>query len=251
MNPEFDGATSPIAILVNGGSSSGKSTLCRALQRRLAELADGDPGWLFAGVAFDDILFTLSKNLYPISFVEAQGGDLSQLVSKAFNDRRAAWEYIDDRPGADANDGKPSLRLELSPTARRILQGLHQSWGIHLKLGPHLIIDHFLQDEDWCTEVFSVLRESGARIFAIGTYCAVDEMERREAERSDGGIEVRPLGLARRSAALCHTHNINYDVVIHTDQQSTDEAVDLIIDALGEAGVLSIHNQRNITQKLP
>ena len=67
---------------------------------------------------------------------------------------------------------------------------------------------------------------------------AVDEMERREADRGDGGLEVRPLGLARRSADLCHSHDMKYDIVINTDQQDTDDAVDLIINAMDRAGIL-------------
>ncbi len=238
MNPEFNEAMPPIAILVNGGSSSGKSTLCRALQARFAELASGEPRGLFASVAFDDILLKFCTNMYPISFVSAQGGDTSKLASKAFNDGRAAWEYIDDRLVTDENNGKPSLRLELSHWAHRILQGMHQSWGMHLQLGTNLIIDHFLQNEEWYTEVMSVLGESGARVFAIGVFCAVDEMERREADRGDGGLEVRPLGLARRSADLCHSHDMKCDIVINTDQQDTDDAVDLIINAMDRAGIL-------------
>ena len=33
----------PLVILVNGPSSSGKSTLCHALLDRLTDVADGDP----------------------------------------------------------------------------------------------------------------------------------------------------------------------------------------------------------------
>ena len=142
----------------------------------------------------------ISPKHYPVSFVEAQGGDTSELVSRSFNDGRAAWEYLEDRPAADAYEGKPYLRLELSPLGRQILRGVHESWGLHLQLGTHLIIDHFLQNEDWCAEVLRVLRGVEARTFLVGVFCDVDEMERREAYRSDGSVEGRPLGLARRSA---------------------------------------------------
>ncbi len=235
VNFNVNGADSPLAILVNGGSSSGKSTLCRALQARLSVLADGAAGSLFANVAFDDFLLMISPKLYPISFVEAQGGDVSELVSRTFNDGRAAWEYLEDRPATGAHDDKPYLKLALSPGGRQVLRGVHESWGLHLQLGTHLIIDHFLQDKDWCAEVLQVLSDVAARTFLVGVFCDVDEMERREAQRSDGSVEGRPLGLARRSADLCHAHELEYDVVIYTDRQTTEEAVDLIMGALGIA----------------
>ena len=235
MKSKLKEANFSIAILVNGGSSSGKSTLCTALQAKLAEIADGDDRSLFAKVAFDDFLLMISPKLYPISFVEAQGGDTAALVSRAFNDGRAAWEYLDNPPATGAHEAKPYLRLELSPWGRQILRGVHVSWGNHLQQGTHLIIDHFLQDKDWCAELLRILREVEARTFLVGVFCDVDEMERREACRSNGGVEGRPLGLARRSADLCHAHELEYDVVIHTDRQTTDEAVDLIMAALENA----------------
>ncbi|MEI6339325.1 MAG: hypothetical protein WCQ57_12205, partial [Verrucomicrobiota bacterium] len=72
----------PIAIVVNGPSSSGKSTLCRVLQDRLTDLADGNPDEAFARVAFDDVVLLMSDKLYPISFVSLKGGDLSPLASR-------------------------------------------------------------------------------------------------------------------------------------------------------------------------
>ena len=77
---------SPVAILVNGPSSSGKSTICRALQDRLADLADGNPDATFARVAFDDVGVMMSDKLTPVSFAKLQGGDLACLVSREPHD---------------------------------------------------------------------------------------------------------------------------------------------------------------------
>lgn len=229
----------PIAIIVNGPSSSGKSTICRALQDRLTDLADGDPDAAFARVAFDDIVLLMSDKLHPISFVTLKGGDLSRLASRVSYDGRAGWEYIDESHAAGEHGGSPRLRLVLNPYVRRLLRGVHNSWGAHLKLGTNIIIDHFLQDAEWCEELLGVLREAGARIFFVGVFCAVAEMERRESSRGDGGVEGRPLGLARRSDELCHAHNLDYNVTVRTDQQTTAESVDAIIFALREAGFVT------------
>ena len=228
---------SPVAILVNGPSSSGKSTICRALQDRLTELADGNADAAFARVAFDDVGVLMSDKLTPISFAKLHGGDLSRLISRQPHDGRAGWEYLDESHAEGRHGGKPRLRLALSPHAHRLLSGSHRSWGQHLALGTNLIIDHFLQEKEWTDEMLGVLRESGARVFQVGVFCSVTELERRESSR-DGG-EVRPRGLARRSDELCHAHDLAYDVTVRTDEQTTAESVEAIIAAMRDAGLLT------------
>jgi chloramphenicol 3-O phosphotransferase len=225
-------APAPVAILVNGPSSSGKSTLCRALHDRLVSLGAGDPAVSFARVAFDDVVLLIAQTLFPVSFVTLAGGDLQPLISREPHDGRAAWEYVDDSGSASSSDGHPRVRLVLRDDTRRLLAGIHRGWGEHLKLGTNLIIDHFLQERDWSDEALDVIEKSGARIFSVGVYCSVQELERREASRADGELEGRPLGLARRSNELCHSHGLEYDVTVWTDQQTTEESVDAIVAAL-------------------
>ena len=234
MNPTRDEivAPAPVAILVNGPSSSGKSTLCRALHDRLVSLGAGDPAVSFARVAFDDVVLLISETLFPVSFVTLAGGDLQRLISREPHDGRAAWEYVDDPGSTSCGDGHPRVRLVLRGDTRRLLAGIHRGWGEHLKLGTNLIIDHFLQERDWSDEALDVIEKSGARIFSVGVYCSVQELERREASRADGELEGRPLGLARRSNELCHSHGLEYDVTVWTDQQTTEESVDAIVAAL-------------------
>jgi len=224
--------SAPVAILVNGPSSSGKSTLCRALQERLTDLADGDHSATFAGVAFDDVVLLIADKLYPISFVALAGGDLGRLASREPDDGRAAWEYTDEIDTDGSHEGNPRARLVLRDDTRRLLSGVHRGWAEHLKLGTNLIIDHFLQDKDWGDEAIAIIRDSGARILLVGVFCSVEELDRREASRGDGGLEGRPLGLARRSNELCHSHNLDYDVTVWTDRQTTEESVDAIVAAL-------------------
>jgi len=69
-----------VAILMNGPSSSGKSTLCRALQDHLAGLAGGQDAQAYARVAFDDVVPLMADRLFPHSLVRQQGGDPARLV---------------------------------------------------------------------------------------------------------------------------------------------------------------------------
>jgi chloramphenicol 3-O phosphotransferase len=228
-----------IAILVNGASSSGKTTFCRALQERLTQRTDGNPAEAFARVAFDDVVLLMAERLYPISYVKLQGGGLSRLASREPHDGRAAWEYADESEAEGHHGGSPRLRLVLNPHGRRLLSGVHRSWGAHLELGTHLIIDHFLQDADWSEEVWEVLRRARARVFCVGVDCALPELERRESTRGDGELEGRPIGLARRSDELCHSHGTPYQVRVSTDRQSTAQSVEAVVTALQQVGLLT------------
>ena len=240
MSPEVENheGKSPIAVIINGPSSSGKSTLSKALLERLTDLADGDPHAAFVPVAFDDMLVLVSDKLYPINFVKLQDGDLSRLISREPNDGRAAWEYADESEAPGKNGGSPRVRLVLSPFVRNLVSGVHRGWGAHLELGTNLVIDHFLQDSDWCEEMLEVLDATGCRQFFVGVYCAVEELERREVSRSDGQLEVRPLGLARRGDELVHSHGLDYDVIVHSDVESTEESVESILSAMRSGGYL-------------
>ena len=224
--------SAPVAILVNGPSSSGKTTLCRALQDRLAELADGDSGAIFARVAFDDVVPLMSDKLYPICWVQLVGGDVAHLVSREPQDGRSGWDYLDERHAVAQDDGKLRIKLVLNQHGRQLLAGLHRGWGQHLELGTNLIIDHFLQEREWQEEIMALIHQTGARLLCVGVYCSVAELERREAFRGDGGLEERPRGLALRSSELCHSYGLHYHVIVNTDQQTTAESVDLILSAL-------------------
>ena len=83
-----------------------------------------------------------------------------------------------------------------------------------------------------------MIEESGARCFLVGVFCSLEELERREASRGDGRVEGRPLGLARRSDEICHSHGLEYDMTVWTDRQTVVESVDSIVTALRTAGCL-------------
>lgn len=227
-----------LAILVNGASSSGKSTLCHALHARLTARAGDDTSLQFGSVAFDDILAMINETMYPRSFVELQGRDTSHLISTSSHDGRAGWEYVKDHDAEGIHGGSPRVRLVLHPHVRRLLNGVQLGWGEHLRLGSNLLIDHFLQDLDWADECAQALARAGGPVFSVRVECALEELERRESSRADGNLEGRPLGLARRSDELCHSHGIDYDVVVSTSSQTTDESVDAILAALAAVGYL-------------
>lgn len=236
MMPRPNSPPPALAVLVNGPSSSGKSTLCEALQLQLTALAEGDPDSAFARVAFDDVVLLMADNLYPISFARLQGRTPDGLVSLSPYDGRAGWEYIDQSEAEGIHGGSPRVRLVLNPHGRRLLRGVHLSWSGHLALGTSLVIDHFLQEKEWVDETLAAVHDSGASLFSVGVFCSLPELERRESARADGGVEGRPLGLARRSDELCHATGLAYDITVNSSEQTTTESVDAILAGLRTAG---------------
>jgi chloramphenicol 3-O-phosphotransferase len=227
-------------VLVNGPSSCGKSTLCRVLHARLTELAGDEPARHFGRVAFDDVVLLIDATMFPHSFVSLQGRDTAHLVSLFPQDGRAAWEYVDESHVEGTHGGSPRMRVVLHPHMRRLLRGVHLGWGQHLRLGTNLLIDHFLQDRDWADECLAVLTNAGGPVLSVRIDCDLAELERRESNRAAGELNGRPLGLARRSDELCHSHDIAYDVSVSTSAQTTGEAVDAIIAALHARGYLAV-----------
>jgi hypothetical protein len=55
---------------------------------------------------------------------------------------------------------------------------------------------------------------------------------------ADGRHGGSSLGLARRSDEVCHSHGLEYDVTVRTDEQTVSENVDSIIAALHAKGCL-------------
>jgi chloramphenicol 3-O-phosphotransferase len=181
----------------------------------------------------------IDESLYPISYVELQGRDTSHLASQVPFDGRAGWEYVDEGIANGIHGGSPRVRLVLHPYVRRLLHGVQFGWGEHLRLGTNLLIDHFLQDQDWADECIEILGSTAGSVVSVRVDCDLAELERRESFRADGELEGRPLGLARRSDELCHSHGIDYDVRVSTSAQTTDESVDAILAALSAAGLLA------------
>lgn len=194
----------PTAIVVNGPSSAGKSTLCealhRALVRRCAEGDDPDDKAFFR-VAFDDFLNHVHPSALPRSFLELTGGDLEVCASREPHDGLACFEYVDETGRDDETSTTRLARLQLSEAGERFLKGQTAGWGEHLRLGTNLLVDAFLQDKAWASDLRDSLARHDARVLLVGLDCDDEELERRETARGD-----RFPGIARRSARVVHSH---------------------------------------------
>lgn len=194
----------PDIILVNGPSSAGKTTLCRALQAALAE------PYLVTG--FDDFVFMAAPRYYA-------GADTGR------QDARDAWtaEGVEmvttSAPGAP-----PAVTARFGPVFRRLIDGIAPAVRVLVERGNRVILDHVLHDAamaDSCRRAFE-----GLDVFAVGVTCPIEVLEARERARGD-----RVLGRARGLAAVVHGF-LDYDLVVDTGALSAEAAAAGILAAL-------------------
>lgn len=183
-------------IVLNGTSSSGKSTLTRALQARL------DGAWL--GVGIDTMVFALPK---------------------AYLDPplwREVFRYVEAEPGATA-----PFRIETGELGFRLVDGLHRMVASLADAGLSVIVDHVLLEPGWLPDLAA--RLEGHEVLFVGVICPLEVVVERERSRRD-----RTIGQAAAQLDVVHRAG-GYDVEVDTSVQGPEAAADVIATAI-EAG---------------
>ena len=194
----------PDVILVNGPSSAGKTTLCRALQ-----VAIEDP---YLVTAFDDFVFMAAPRYY-------RGADTSRQDGRDVFTALGVEMAITSPPGAPL-----SVTARFGPVFRRILDSMAPAVRALVDGGNPVIFDHVLHDRamhESCRKAFD-----GLDVFAVGVTCPIDILEARERERGD-----RVLGRARGLAGVVHGF-MTYDVMVDSGAMTTAACVSAILAAL-------------------
>ena len=181
----------PQIILLNGASSSGKSTLGKALREKLPL-----PYFYYS-----------SDQL-----VEA---DVLPRVDRSVNDAPWSWNVI--RPN--------------------FFSGFHRSIAA-LATENLLIVEHVVEFKEWLDELVSLL--SSFRVFYVGVFCPVEEIDRREVERGN-----RWIGEGRGHILDgIHTWS-DYDVAVDTLELTPEENALRILEAISQG-----QNQETVFEKL-
>ena len=84
-----------------------------------------------------------------------------------------------------------------------------------------IIIDHVFIDPCWKAELHEIF--SSKKIFFVGVYCSIKELEARERERGD-----RIVGLAKYQYNRVHK-NCHYDCKVDTSKSTSEECVEIIL----------------------
>ena len=194
----------PDIILVNGPSSAGKTTLCRALQAAILTP--------YLVVGFDDFIFMSAPRYY-------RGADSGR------QDERDAFTALGVEMVTTSPAGAPpSVVARFGPVFRHILDSMAPAVRALIDGGNAVIFDHVLHDRamyESCVKAFA-----GLDVLAIGVTCPVEILEARERERGD-----RVLGRARGLADVVHAFQ-SYDVTIDTGSTPTAACVSTILSAL-------------------
>lgn len=169
-------------ILLNGGSSAGKSTLARALQ-------EASPT-LLLHVGEDDMI-----SLLPSKYLGLGGGAL-------------AGEGIQYEPAAQPGE----WRNHWGATGLHVMRAMHRLWGELADAGFDLVIDHILDHRAAVVELAAALQRHA--VLFVGVAADAAELERRERQRGD-----RRPGLARGTAAAALAHGVPYDLTLRSDAE--------------------------------
>ena len=184
-------------ILINGTSSSGKTTIVKGLQSALPDL------WLEMGI--DRFAYALP------------GRVLGEPTWPQL------FRYV--RP-----DGEPDGRftIETTPLGQRFISGMHATAAALAEAGLNVIVDHVLLEQAWLDECSR--RWAGFAVLVVGVRCPLDVVVERERARQD-----RTLGQAEAQFAVVHRWADRYDVEVDTSVLTPDEAVARIAIALTAA----------------
>jgi chloramphenicol 3-O phosphotransferase len=198
----------PQIILVNGPSSAGKTTLCRALQQKILEP--------YLVVGFDDFIFMAASRYY-------RGADGARQDARDDFTALGVEMVKTSAPGAP-----PSVTAKFGAAFRRLVDSMAPAVRALVDGGNPVIFDHVLHDR----AMYESYRQATAEldVFTVGVTCPLEVLEKRERARGD-----RVLGRARGLADVVHGF-CAYDVTVDTAALPPEACVAAILGALATRG---------------
>jgi chloramphenicol 3-O phosphotransferase len=179
-------------ILINGPSSSGKTSVCRAIQDQSMEP--------YLTIGLDAFI-----NLLPPRYV-GEGADAPQGFH--FDIRR-------DGPVQTVEVHTGPYALRVLQTGVRVVRTLADDWS-------NVLVDEVLYGDDLLKLYTQVLQKHS--VYFIGIYCDSEEIERRERSRGD-----RLAGLARSHTHLVHGPTRHYDLTVDTTTTPPEQCAKIIL----------------------
>ena len=182
-----------LVVVVNGASSSGKTSLARALQ-----LLAPDP-WLHAGI---DRFWGMMPQAW------------MQLGARA--EEGVSWLRGEDEYG------RPVVHTVPGPVATRMARGMHRAVAALARAGSNVVSDDVFFDPAWAHDWAVAL--DGVDAWLVGLQCPQEELERRERGRGD-----RERGEARAEAALVHD-GVPYDLELDSSSSPAAALAAVVLD---------------------
>ena len=198
MAPEEAPAGAGRVVVLNGTSSSGKTSLALKLQARLAEAGQC---WMVIG---SDVMFPL----LPQAFVTYGTAAIGEHGADGLT-----FRFVDGE-----------LERAAGPVGLQILDACRAWVGATARAGLNVLVDEVLFTKaDW-TDWRAAL--AGLDVHWVGIEIELEVVEQRERARGD-----RPTGLARSQHHLVHRY-ATYDTTVDTGALDLDAAADLVLAAI-------------------
>lgn len=184
----------PLLLMLNGASSSGKTTLLRAIQNGI-DLP-------FVEMGIDKFLWMLPSRY---------------LKTPAYWQQIFFYHYEPDSPSLIDH-------IETGILGHKLIYGMHRAAQAMLLSGNYVLIDHVLLEPAWVLDCSRLFQHLNA--YLIKVHCPLEVMEAREKQRSD-----RTIGQAKAQYNSIHAHAI-YDFEIDTALLTPEKASAAIYDYL-------------------
>jgi len=166
-------------IILNGGSSSGKTSLAQAFQEQVPEC------WLHLGI--DLFWYAIPQ---------------SQLDMQQVRPEYHTWDV------AVEADGREWFSLDPGPLLIKAMHARYLAIKVYLDQGINVISDDLIWTRDWLVDFLRIFE--GYEVWLAGIHVSDEEGARREVERGD-----RIGGVNRGSARAAH-EDLEYDFEIET-----------------------------------
>ena len=189
-------------VLLNGVSSSGKSSISNELQ----EMLSGP----FLKASIDTFTPMLPERLIAIDPPPGDPADQGMRVE------------IHDSPSGR------SLILRPGAVFHRFARGMHRAVAAMAREGNDIIFDDVIYDPAYFQSYLDAFEEIS--VWFVGVNVPLDVAERREQQRGD-----RALGHARGHFELVHRHG-PYDIEVDTEAHSARECAEQIVSAMNALG---------------
>ncbi len=182
--------TSGTIIILNGTSSSGKTSIVRAFQNLSQEP--------YLDMGIDKFIWMLPKRYLDIPLWQ-----------------QVYWYKY-------AGDGKTIEEIHSGPLGDQLFSGMHHAILELAKSGLNIIADHVLLEKKWVDECAALFHDMNA--YLVGVRCPLEVLEEREHSRKD-----RTLGQAKAQFVATHKYCL-YDLEVDTSILSAEECAHRIFE---------------------
>jgi len=186
---------SGIAVILNGPSVAGKTSIQKALQEALKEP--------YMAMGIDSILVAMAPQRY---FLGQE------------DDRK---EVLWGEPSED-EDGNPLFHLYFGEKGRNIVFGMNDAIAAFVKNGNNVIVDYIQYEKNWMPHLTNALKDYKAVYVKVNIPLTL--LEEREANRA-----TSPKGHARSHYDTVYK-GVNYDITVDTSKNTAKDCANQIMN---------------------